>query len=193
MIEINLLPTELKVKPKFNKTWLDIKPGKLLYLIPVLLVVLICAHIYLAVVNVIKNNQYRIINARWQKLDPQKKMLEGYSKDNAMLSENAKMIQQLSDQRINWSEKLNKLSFYLPSGVWFNEISNSAKELVIQASVISLQKDEMSLIAKLIDNLKNDPGFLKGLNNLELGAVSHRTVGGYDIADFTLTGDFKGK
>ncbi len=193
MIEINLLPTELKVKPKANKIKLDIKPVKLLYLIPLLLAVLICAHIYLAVVNVIKNNQYRIINARWQKLEPQKKMLEGYSKDNAMLSENAKMIQQLSDQRINWSEKLNKLSFYLPSGVWFNEISNSGKELVIQASVISLQKDEMSLIAKLIDNLKNDPGFLKGLNNLELGPVQHRAIGSYDIADFTLTGAIKNK
>jgi len=193
MIEINLLPEELKVTPKVKKMGFDIKPEKLLYLIPVLLAVLICTHIYLAIVSITKNSQYRTLNAQWHKLEPQKKMLEGYNMENASLSENAKLIQQLIEQRINWSEKLNKLSAFLPSGIWFNELSYSGKELIIQSSVISLQKDEMSLIAKLIDNLKNDPGFLKGLNNLELGPVQHRVVGSYDIADFTLTATLKSK
>jgi len=193
MIEINLLPEELRVKAKVKKTQLDIKPDKLLYLVPVLLALLLCTHIYLAIVNITKNSLYRILNAQWTKLEPQKKMLESYNMENASLSENAKLIQQLTEQRISWSEKLNKLSTFLPSGIWFNELSYSGKELIIQASVISLQKDEMSLIAKLIDNLKNDPGFFNGLNNLELGPVQHRAIGSYDIADFTLTGAFKGK
>jgi len=45
MIEINLLSEGLKVKAKNKKTVSDIKPAKLLYLIPVLLAVLICTHI----------------------------------------------------------------------------------------------------------------------------------------------------
>ena len=81
----------------------------------------------------------------------------------------------------------------MPSGIWFNELRASAKELVIQASVIALQNNEMELIAKLIDGLKKEAGFFKGFTGLELGPVQHRALGSYDVSDFTLTASFKSK
>jgi Tfp pilus assembly protein PilN len=193
MIEINLLPEELKAKPKSQKIGINLSPSQFLYLIPLLFVILILMHISFVILSIAKSNEYRALNSKWQKMEPQKKILESYNMENASLSESGKLIQQLTEQRISWSEKLNKLSAFLPSGIWFNDLSYSGSDFVIQASVISLQRDEMSLIAKLIDNLKNDPAFLKGFTSLELGPVQHRTIGSFDIADFSLTGSIKNK
>jgi Tfp pilus assembly protein PilN len=193
MIEINLLPEGSKLKPKSKSTKLNLNASYFLYFMPVLFGILICVNIYLIITVIAKNNQYRILDAKWKKLEPQKKMLESYNQENAILSENVESIQKFAEQRINWAEKLNKLSLYLPPGIWFRELFGSSNELILRASVIALERDEMDLIAKLIDNLKNDPGFLRGLNNLELGPVQHRSQGSYDIADFTLTATFKSK
>jgi len=193
MIEINLLPAELRVKAKAKKTAINLAPNNLKYLIPVILGVLILVHFYVMILSLGKSSQYRKLNEKWVKLEPQKKTLESYNSENASLSESAKAVQKFVDLRINWSEKLNKLSIYLPSGIWFNELHASAKELVLRASVITLQNNEMELIAKLIEGLKKDAGFFKGFTSLELGSVQHRSIGSYDIAEFTLTASFKSK
>lgn len=195
MIEINLLPEELKARPRTKKTGLAVgfKPEYALYFIPLAFGTLICAHFFLGIVSVAKSNQYRILNSQWKKLEPQRKLLESFNKENTVFSESAKAIQQLTEQRLNWAQKLNRLSACLPAGIWFNDLSVSNKDLVLQACVVSLQKEEMNLIAKFMDNLKNDPVFFRGLSGLELGPVQHRTVGSYDIADFILTATFKAK
>jgi len=193
MIEINLLPEELKAKSKAKKFGVGIEIKYFLYLIPFVVGLLICVHIYLAILNITKNNQLRTLNNKWQELQPQRKILEDFNKEYAILSEDAAAIQQLTKQRINWAEKLNKLSVNLPSGIWFNEISIFSRDFTLQGSVVSLQKEELSLINKLIDSLKNDTTFFKDLNNLELSSVQKKIIGGYDIADFILQGTLKSK
>lgn len=190
MIEINLLPQDLKVKAKAKKAavgvGIDVK--YFLYLVPFIFGLLLCVHIYLAIVNIAKSSQLRALNNKWQGLQPQRKILEDFNKEYTILSEDALAIQQFTKQRINWAEKLNTISAVLPFGIWFREISVSSSDLILQGSVVSLEKEEMSVINKLIDSLKKDTAFFKDFNNLELGSVQKRTIGGYDIADFILQG-----
>ncbi len=193
MIEINLLPEELKAKPKSAKPGIGIEAKYFLYAIPLALCILICAHVYLGIINITQNSKLKILNEKWLSLEPQRKELEAFNKEYAVLSEDAQAIQKLTEQKLNWSEKLNKLSLNLPPGIWFNELFVSDKDLLLQGSVISLQKEEMSLLKKLIDNLKNDASFFKDFNNLELSSVQTKTIGGYDIADFVLVGTLKPK
>jgi hypothetical protein len=54
-----------------------------------------------------------------------------------------------------------------------------------------LEKEEVGLINKLLDNLKVLPEFSKDFSSLELSNVQKRNVGGYDIADFVLVGALK--
>ncbi|MHB8155446.1 MAG: hypothetical protein ACYDFR_05280, partial [Candidatus Omnitrophota bacterium] len=84
-------------------------------------------------------------------------------------------------------------SLNLPSGVWFNEIKISVKDMIIQGSVISLVKEEVNLINKLLENLKADSEFSRDFVSFELSNVQKKNVGGYDIADFILTGALKVK
>jgi Tfp pilus assembly protein PilN len=189
MIEINLLPGELKFRAKK----ISLELNYFLYLIPVVFGIVICVHIYLAALNITKSYQFSALNNKWKKIELQRKELEDFKNEHDLLSADAEIIQQLIAQRINWSEKLNKLSLNLPSGIWFNEMVLTRKDFTLKGSVISLQKEEFSLINKFINNLKNDAAFFKDFNNLELSSAQKRVVGGYDISDFILIGTLREK
>jgi len=190
MIEINLLPEELKVKTR-RLGKISIESKYFLYLIPLVFAVLILAHICLATVGIVKSLQFSQLNNKWKKLEPQRGLLNNLKKGYDVVASNTKLMQELNSRRLNWPEKLNRLSQDLPSGIWFNEILVSRKDFVLKASVISLQGEEMSLINKFISSLKNDTRFLKDFNDLELGLVQKKSVGGYDVVDFILTAKLK--
>jgi uncharacterized membrane protein (Fun14 family) len=192
MIEINLLPDGLKGKTKTNKAFSTnaVKPDikYLLRVVPFMLGMVIFIHLYLGLVGIIKSSQLVSLNNKWRGLDSQRKALESFNQEHMLLSEDAKAIQRASQERLLWAQKLNSLSLDLPSGVWFDEVSLLAKNFILHGSVVSLQKQEMSLINKFIDNLKNDSAFFKDFVRLELDSVEHKSLGGYDVVDFTLTG-----
>lgn len=193
MIEINLLPEELKIKTTAQKAGLGIDMKHILYVIPLVFSILICVHIYLAILNITKNSQLRILDNKWRSLEPQRKILDNFNREYAVISSDSLAIKQIIEQRINWAQKLNKLSLYLPSGIWFNEISVSGKDFILQGSVVSLQKDEMSLIKKFIDSLEDDAAFFNDFNTIELSSVQKKTIGTYDVVDFVLTSTVKSK
>jgi Tfp pilus assembly protein PilN len=189
MIEINLLPAELKSKSRKIAESFELK--QILYLIPILFGVIIIIHIYLLAVLITKNSQISSLNNKWQQLGPQRKTLEDFREEYEGLSSDAAIIRQLVTSRIAWSKKLNRLSLDLPSGVWFNELLFRQKEFILKASTVSLQKEELTLINKFMENLKNDTDFFKDFSSLELGPVQRRTVGSYDIVDFDLQAKLK--
>ena len=186
MIEINFLPKELKAQKDA-----PFSPENLIYLIPLLFAILLLIHFSLGIITIGKIIQVRASSQRWQKLEPQRKAMEGLRSELDLTSADAQKIKELSGQRLNWSLKLNKLSLNLPSGVWFRELSVTTKDFILMASVISLAKDEMALINKFIESLKNDANFFAGFSSLELGPIQRASIGGYDIIDFELIGKFK--
>jgi Tfp pilus assembly protein PilN len=191
MIEINLLPEELKVRGKSQKRGIKIEPKTSLYLIPFILGLLVCVHLYLSLVTVSINVQLKVLNARWQKLEPQRRQLESLDKELTSTSGDTKTIKELAAGKMSWSEKLNSLSADLPAGIWFNELSISSSNFTLKGSVISLEKDEMGLLKRFIDSLKAENDFFKDFKSLELASVEKRSVGGYEIADFILLGTLK--
>lgn len=200
MIEINLLPEELKarvrIKPKKEAGVsgagpIAFEPKYFIYLIPFILAILVCTHVYLGLVYLVKTGQLGRLNGKWQSLEPQRKELEVFSAEYAVISEDAKALQQILQSRINWAQKLNQLSLGIPSGVWYNEISITPNDFTLHGSVVALQKEELTLVNKLISNLKNGTNFFKDFSNLELNSVQKKTIGGYDIFDFILQGSLK--
>lgn len=196
MIEINLLPEELRVKAKAkNPEQVIVKSGGafnperlFIYAIPALLALFIFMHVFFVVITIFKNAQVSSLNRQLLVLGPQKKVLDEFNKEYSAASQDASFSRLLIKQRILWAQKLNKLSLYLPAGVWFTDIKLSSKNINIQGSVISLQKEEVGLINKLLDNLKADAEFSKDFVALELDNVQKKNIGGYDIADFVLSG-----
>lgn len=193
MIEINLLPDELKVKVKTKKTGINVEAKKFLYIIPLVLGLLLCVHIYLALFNISRAGALRALESKWKTFESKRKELQEFNKEYSVSVEDEKAIKQLLEQRINWAEKLNKLSLNLPSGVWFNELTVTRKDLIIKGSVVSLQKQEMNLIKGFIDNLKTDKAFFKDFNTLELTTADRKTISGLDVVEFVLQASYKAK
>lgn len=189
MLEINLLPEELKVKNQRAEK--ESKYFVYLIIILPLFAIAILVNICLFSVGALKAYQLSALNRKWDSLEPQRKTLQEFSKEYEGDFSAGGTIKQAINRRMNWAEKLNKLSLDLPVGIWFNEIIVSQKDFVLKGSVISLQKEELNLINKLIDNLKKDEGFFYGLNTLELTSIKKKALAGYDIVDFILTGSLK--
>ncbi|MFH1191676.1 MAG: PilN domain-containing protein [Candidatus Omnitrophota bacterium] len=199
MIKINLLPEEHRVKTK-TKNFEQSTAGKpaafgqeqlFIYAIPAMLALFILAHFYFAVLWISKNGQLASLNRKWLDLAVQKKNLDEFNIEFSGTSRDASLLGQLHQQRILWAQKLNELSLHLPAGVWFNDIVLNNNNITIQGSVISLRKEEIGLINKLLDILKADAEFSKDFSSFELSKVQKRNLGGYDIADFILVGALK--
>lgn len=189
MIEINLVPEELRQRVKKEAKAAETK--KLLYLLPVFFGILIIAHLYLAVNLIINNNQLRKLNSRLRQLEPQKRAMEGLRKEYASSSSDMQLMQQLTAEKIDWAEKLNRLSLNLPSAVWFEEMSLSNKEFILKGSAVSLRKEEVTIINRLLTNLKGDTAFFKDFVSLELSSLQVRIIGGQEVVDFVLRGTLK--
>ena len=187
MIEINFLQHEVKSKnnmPGFSQ-------GYIRYLILGAIGLLVCIHLFLGLMGIFNYFRLGALDSKWKKLLPQRKVVDDVNAQRASLSADVQTTQQLTSQRINFSEKLNRLSLDLPSGIWFTDLVFTSNDFNLRGSVISLQKGELSLINKFIVNLKKDKGFFSGFDSLELGTVQRRIVGGYEVVDFLLTGKFK--
>ena len=190
MIEINLLPHELRTK-RDKTSGIDSK--YFLYAAVAVVGLLIAIQALLLVVGIVRSSQLVVLNANWKKMEPQRKELDAFKQQYDTVSKDVQILQQLALKRINWSEKLNKLSLSLPSGIWFNEIAVSPANFVLKVSAISQEKMEMAIINQFIGTLKKDAGFFKDFAAFDLNSFQVRNIGGYDTIDFILSGTWKTK
>lgn len=178
LIEINLLPPELKEKNKKARPEI----ADLLYLfIPLGVFILLILHVYLGLVNYSINSKYKKLTNNFMGLDQKIKTIGG----------DILTVKQFLKERVEWSEKLNILSVKLPPGIWFNELIASNKELTLNCSVYSLDKKELGLINKFLNNLKEEKGFSQDFSSLEFRFLQRKRLGKFDVVDFTLNGKLK--
>jgi Tfp pilus assembly protein PilN len=191
MIEINLLPEELKVKAEASKKTQNLDPRYFLYLIPFTVAVLLSVHLYLGGWFLIRRHELARLEKTWQGLEANRRQLEEFNKENTVFRHDTSMVKTLLGQRVAWSQRLNKLSHAIPSGIWLTELSLTTREFTLRGSVISLEKDEMALVKRFVDSLKEDSSFFDCFSILELSSVQRKTIGSFDVLDFTLIGSLK--
>ena len=197
MIEVNLLPEELRnrvikpAKPAVSGNLL--KPGPQLFIlsIPLVFVLLIIIHMLLGFSGIIRSVRLNSLRGKWEKVALQRKALEDFNAEYALVSGDAQAIQKLTLDRVGWSEKLYKLSLSLPAGVWFELVSVSGKDFYLRGKAVTVDKTEVSLIRNFVDEIKNQPQFMKNFNSLELSSIQKGIIGAYEVADFSLTGSLK--
>ncbi len=197
MIEINLLPEELRnrvIKPVKQDNGIGLaKPGLqlLILAIPLVFVLLALIHIYFIFAGISSSVRLGLLKANWEKSSVERKAVEDFNAEHSLVSGDAQEIQKLLSERVNWSEKLNKLSLSLPAGVWLEFVSGSGKEFYLKGKAVSLDKTEVSLIRNYIEEIKAKPEFMKNFNSLDLTSIQKSSIGVYEVADFSLTGSLK--
>jgi len=189
MIEINLLPEELR--PKEEELIIIQIRQALIFILPLVFGLLIIIHLFLGGSLLYKKLQYRSLNKKWAQLEPRRKMAEAWQDQGRMSSKQFEDIYRLIDQRITISDKMQVLTEALPNGIWFNNLSFKQKEFYLEGSVVSLKKDQMSLLNLFLSRLKEDSSFFKDFVRLELGRMRMRRIGGFSVMDFVMEGNLK--
>ena len=187
MIEINLLPEELKkAKGKPN-----ILPQLLIYIVPAVFALLIIIHLYLGALYLFKSRQKSAVENEWSQLESKRQEVDRWKQQYNISNQYTQQIGQLLQARLTFAKKLESLSDNLPNGIWFNRLNVKDGKFRLEASVVSLKKEQLSLINDFLRALKKDEDFFKDFGILELGHMNVRAIGAFSVMDFVLSGELK--
>ncbi len=203
MIEINLLPLELREKKKISIPLQGIFKTRLIF---VVLGSLFLFHLLLISLGGINARRLNSLKKTWAGLSFEREQLEQLKQELKEIDARIPLIEQLISKRILWSNKLNRLNDAIVTGVWLNELSLETKEeqakgrpargkvskgkvskfLIIRGSCASRTKDEPALIGRFMQNLKDDPSFSADFAEIELGPIKKRKILQTEVMDFHL-------
>jgi len=195
MIEINLLPKELREKKtiflsKFiTKKYIFSGLGYL-----------VLFHIFLSLLAASSTRKLKSLEQNWQELTSQRKIITELKGELNEINKKIPLIEQLISNRVVWSEKLNKISDLLVAGVWLTSLSleekslepgKTVKSIIIRGSAASRMQEEPALIGRFMQKLKSDVAFSSDFSEIELGPIKKKKIAKTEVMDFILICRFK--
>ena len=139
--------------------------------------------------GIIRSVRLNSLKGQWEKVALQRKALEDFNAEHALVSGDAQTILRLTLDRVVEREALCLV--YPCLRVWFELVSVSGKDFYLRGKAVTVDKTEVSLIRNFVDEIKNQPQFMKNFNSLELSSIQKGIIGAYEVADFSLTGSLK--
>jgi len=183
MIELNLLPDELKAKKK--KTFELPK----LPIIPFLLAGVACLILFQTVMLIfIAYNKTALagLKKEWEAYAPQRKKIDELKGEAADINEKVKAIGDLTANRILWARKLNALSDSVPSSIWLSKISyektGSMPKLTIEGYTVGGEED----VGNFMNTLENNKDFFQNMKDIELGFTKDSVIEKNEVTNFRL-------
>ena len=193
MIEINLLPKNLRKKNQFQFN-LDLKAASVRLIGGgVLLGVLIVLIIFFSVGASIRKAQVSRLIKREQGMALKTSQAETISRDVSILSAKMAALDGVTQRNFLWARKLNQLSDLVLPGIWFTRIyMDSGNRLMIEGSVISKKEEAMASVGKFMKDLREDEAFFKDFTNVKLESVERRSLDKRDVVEFKIVLYFRG-
>ncbi len=187
MIEINLLPEELRKKRRVPIE-LNLKDEKLKFWaaggavgILVLIVILLFAGSF------IRKMQINSLTVKEKNFSGKLAQIDSINKEISVLKARMAVLDQLTKRNFFWAEKLNQLSDLVLPGIWFTHVyTDTDNKLIIEGSVISKSEEAMASVGKFMKNLKDDQVFFKDFKNIKLESVQRKNKEDRDIVDFKI-------
>jgi len=184
MITINLLPKNLRRTERKI-----VVPYKAYVLMTVVVVLL--AHVLLLMAAGVEEAHVLGLRHNWGRLAPQSKEILARSNELKAAESDIASLKTLTGRSFSLTEMLSVLAGALPPGLWLDRLSLSPESIVIQGSVISKNKNEMTIIGQFLEAVRTHKTFAAAFEKIELNSVQRRTVKTYDVVDFVLVGNRK--
>lgn len=212
MIEINLLPEELKKKASpFGK--IDFSAFKL-EKVPILpiaagfVALLVALEVLALGLGIYYNISFGALKKRYDLIMPQKSQADALKAQYDMIHKRAAAIDELMGKRFSWARKLNQLSDAVTPGIWLSELDYSEQAddiarpasskvsslpgmLIINGYAAGVGEQGASLVGKFIKSLKDDPGFYSDFGDIKLVAVKSDKAENQEVMSFKINCIFK--
>jgi Tfp pilus assembly protein PilN len=223
MVEINLLPEELKksrrAAPKIDVSSINLEKVPMLNIAVAAAVVLVVAQIAVFLFGLIFGAVYGSYENRYEAIAPARQEAEKLRSDISTMSKKITAIDELMVKRFSWAKKLNDLSDCVTPGIWLTHLeydekitekpratnSQRAREgsqamekvtekyLVMTGAASSMGEEGTALIGRFIEKLKQNPSFYSDFSDIELGNIKREQANGQEIMTFKITCLFKNK
>jgi len=194
MIQINLLPKELRKKKKKLKV-----PDVTLVFLPItaaLVGLLILIQLIMMLAIGINKGTYARLDKEWKEILPDIKMVDALKKEVARIQAKVNAIDELMVKRILWSRKMNDLNDSLIPGIWLTKLNlvssrGSNEVLNLEGSASSAYGDETATVGKFIESLKGNESFFSDFSDIELEGMQRRVIKEIEVMNFKINGYFE--
>ncbi|UCD55113.1 MAG: PilN domain-containing protein [Candidatus Omnitrophota bacterium] len=194
MIELNLLPEELKKK----RTRIELPEIPLVPIAVAFLGILLIVQFIVGGFIFLSRRQLGSLNKKWENLAPKKTALAKLKGQITVTGKKVEAIEGLIEKQLNWSCLLNELSNSLTANIWLTELSydergrgNTIRTLTLSGSAVGKGEETTAFIAHFIKSLKDNKKFFAQFDNIELVSIKKGRIAEQDIMNFILICSFK--
>lgn len=220
MIEINLLPEELRKKRKKASVAGELSPKKAALIGAVALLALqflATAHAFYL------KSQIGSVTGQIARLNEQNKQINVWKNELKVMDARIKESDTLTSRNFRWASLLNSISDSITRGVWLSSLSLRVEErnitpveppkaapkvkgarapkpprpvvekivtLLLEGSAVG-QGEETAIIGKFIKELKNNKLLSELFEDVRLSTINQRKIRDFDVYDFALSCQFK--
>lgn len=195
MIDINLVPEQLRKRRKselLSGGVFNIPKEVLVGVGGGIVVFLLAVDMFFFMVKLGKFIQYHHVKSQWEAILPDKTSTDTLKKELQDVQKEVKSMKDIMEgHNPIWSQKLNVISDALPKGIWLRKISVIDKQLFIEGTTVSKEKNEMINVGNFVSNLKKDAEFMQNFDSIEVDFIQRRKSETLEVADFTILARIK--
>ena len=163
---------------------LDVGAGLVLFMVTV--------HLLLGAVWLIRFGQLSVHHLQWQKVLPDKTVLDSIHQESGDLKKKINMISDMTTRKsVLWSPKFNAISDDLPRGLWIRKMTLDKAGLVVEGSVVSKTQNEINNVGLFLSALKQNDDFMKDFFSLEVNSIQRGKANAVEVTDFTVMAKLK--
>ncbi|MBU0571948.1 MAG: PilN domain-containing protein [Candidatus Omnitrophica bacterium] len=200
MIELNLLPKELRKKKQLAMPDIPVLPIAIS-----VLVLMVVMHAVVLLSVTVKRNSLKQFNKEWKELRPGCRAAEELNSKITGLERRLKVTRDIANPALDWVELLGGLNMATIPNVWLSEFKpvfsqskgrdkRQTKNTLtgLELSGYALGRGEAtSTVGEFIDSLKKNNEFSKYFSEIELQGIHNRKFDNEEVMSFKLVCRFK--
>lgn len=210
MIEINLLPEELKKRSslfsgfsKMDMSGLDIKNIPVLKIGVGIGLAVVGIQLVLFSIGMISSSQLSSVSKKLNDILPKKKEADALKAQVADINKRSTAIDELMLKRFSWARKLSELNDCVTPGIWFSELYYDERPipgkdnkslpgaLVVSGYASGAGEQGAALIGRFIKAMQDNKAFYSDFEKIDLVSTKSDKVDNQDVMSFRVTCYFK--
>lgn len=214
MIEINLIPPEMKKKElpfqAARLSGLNLQNLPVFNIIVGLAAMVVAIQVLLFVVGIIGTTRLNALTAKYNALLPEKNIADTLKAKVDDINKRSAAIDELMARRFDWARKLNSLSDAMTQGIWLSEVSYDERPggrmraapgragraqrqamtmpgmIVMTGYAASAGDQGTALVGRFIKSLRESDEFFSDFSGIELVSVKSDKVENQEVMSFRI-------
>ncbi|MDP8298961.1 MAG: hypothetical protein P9L88_03575 [Candidatus Tantalella remota] len=211
MIELNLLPKELRKRKKKKERSsggpaIELPKLPLIPIVVGLLGVLIVAHLLFSLLVMNKSGLAKTLKGKWQEMQPQKEKTDAIARETNELDKKITAVRRIAKPDLSWTRVLSGLNQAIIPNVWLSEFAlefngraysikrgdEPPTSLVLKGYAVGKSGVATTTVAKFITSLKKNKDFSAYFDEVELENMRGQVIDGQEVMMFRLSCKFRG-